>query len=465
MVDDRRSYRRAELLIGALHLADAIEPICRTNTFGLMLPTSGAFPIAALAGWFLGKTIVPLNYLLKPDDLRYVIEDCGTDTIITSQTLLDAIEARPEARNLVKLEDIDFTGFPTPRWPTPAEGDDLALLVYTSGTSGRPKGVMLTHGNISANIRQIQRHVQFTRRDVLLGVLPQFHSFGLTVLTLLPLTVGCRVVYSARFVPSRIVALIRRHRPSVFIGIPSMYGGLLRVKDARPEDFASLRYVVSGAEPLPASIFEAFRERFGITINEGYGLSETSPVTNWCRPGEWRPGSVGPPLPGVTERIVDPETARPVPPGRDGEVWIAGPNVMKGYFRLPEQTGRVFRDGFFRTGDIGRLDRDGHLHITGRLKEMLIVGGENVFPREIEEVLDANPSVAASGVVGRRDDVRGEVPVAFVELGDGATFDEGALIRWCRARLPGYKAPRRIVHVPRLPRGPTGKILRRELDG
>ncbi len=490
IVDDRRSYRGIDLLIGALHAAEAIASTSRTSTVGLMIPTSGAFPIAALACWMLGKTVVPLNYLLKPEDIRFIIDDSETDCIVTVGPMLEFLhgahkDVPPDADGVppylrgsggevqvLRLDHVDFAGVPELRIPALASDDDLAILLYTSGTSGKPKGVMLTHGNVSANIRQIVEWVGFTRREVLAGVMPQFHTFGLTALTLLPLTVGCKVVYAARFVPQRIIRLIREHNVTALIAIPSMYNAMLHVKDAGPEDLSSLRYTVSGGEPLPASVFEGFRERFGVILNEGYGLTETSPVTNWCRPHEFRLKSVGRALPRVSERIVDVETGQDLPPGRDGEIRIKGPNVMRGYFKRPAETAAAFDDrGYFRTGDIGRMDSDGHLFITGRLKEMLIVGGENVFPREIEEVLNKHPGVRESGVVGVMDEIRGELPVAYVEMRDDPSrtdgarcpFDERELLRWCRERLAGYKVPRHIRVLEALPRNATGKVLRREL--
>lgn len=475
-IDDRRAYKRLEILWGALALASEIDRVSRSRTVGVMLPTSGGTPMALLAGWMLGRVVVPLNYLLKPEELKFVVEDCGADAIVTAQPLLEHMGLGKDGAVLpgagaalggarvIRVEDVDFKTPPEPRWPALAGEDDLACLLYTSGTSGKPKGVMLTHGNLRANIRQIVEWVQFTDREVLLGVLPQFHSFGLTVLTLMPLTIGCRVVYTARFVPQRIVKLMREHRPTAYIAIPSMFNAMLHVKDAGPEDFSSLKYPVSGGEPLPEAVSRGFRERFGVTIAEGYGLTETSPVTNWCRPQEYRARSVGRALPGVRERIVSVETGRDVGPDEDGEVRISGPNVMRGYFRRPEETRAAFdTDGWFRTGDIGRLDAEGHLYITGRLKEMLIVGGENVFPREIEEALNAHESVKDSGAVGKVDPIRGELPVAFIELREGAAFDERALTTWCRGRLAGYKVPTEIRVVEALPRNATGKVMRREL--
>lgn len=464
VVDDRATYTRGKILAGAAVLADRLRSVGSTQTVGIMLPTSGLFPIAALAAWMADRVVVPLNYLLAKDELQFVIDDCGCDTIVTVGPMLDHLGHRPRVGTLIELDKMDFKAMPEPRWPALSADDELAVLLYTSGTSGRPKGVMLTHGNITANVRQIFDWVDFTSRDVVLGVLPQFHSFGLTVLTMLPLAAGAKVAYTARFVPGKIVRLFREHRPTYFIAIPSMYNALLHAKDATAEDFASLKCAVSGGEPLPRAVANAFRERFNITIAEGYGLTETSPVTNWCRPQDYKPGSVGMPLGGVRERIVCVESGRDLPADADGEIRIKGPNVMRGYFNRPADTAAAFDElGWFRTGDIGRIDRDGQLFITGRLKEMLIIGGENVFPREIEEVLNAHPAVKDSGVVGKADPMRGEQPVAFVELKDGQQVDATTLISWCRGKLAGYKVPAEVRVVDALPRNATGKVMRRQL--
>jgi acyl-CoA synthetase (AMP-forming)/AMP-acid ligase II len=243
-----------------------------------------------------------------------------------------------------------------------------------------------------------------------------------------------------------------------------MYNALLTVKDATADDFKSLRIAVSGGEPLPKPVADQFRERFGVDICEGFGMTECSPVTHVRLPEDDAPGSVGRPLPEVVQRIVDPATGRDLPPGVDGELRLAGPNIMAGYLNLPKETAAAFdAQGFLKTGDMARIDERGFLWITGRIKEMIIVGGENVFPREVEEVLDAHPDVFATGVVGERDDMRGETVVAFVEPEQGKTPDPEALRAWCRDRLAGYKVPRRVIVIDALPRNPTGKIMRRAL--
>lgn len=475
VVDDRGTYSYGKLLAGSMFVAREIKRATQARHVGVMLPTSGAFPITLLGTWLAGRVPVPLNYLLAKEELQYVIGDSDIDTIITSTQMLEFIggaEVIPEGIKIIELEKVRFKGLPPLRWPPNPSDDELAVLLYTSGTSGRPKGVMLTHGNIQSNAEAAAVHANITKADTFLGVLPQFHSFGLTVLTLLPLRIGARVVYTARFVPRKIVSLIEEHRPDIFIAVPSMYGALLSVKQAKPESFKSIRLAVSGAEPLPDATFETYKERFNLNLLEGYGLTETSPATNWSTLDRNKRHSVGPALPGVGNIIVDAE-GNPVGPNVDGEIILTGPNLMKGYYKLDEQTEQVITTitppgsskpaRAFRTGDIGKLDEDGFLYITGRLKEMLIVGGENVFPREIEEVLNNHPSVKASAVIGKQDGMRGEVPIAFVEIEEGVEFDESAIRNHCRESLAQFKVPKEIHVLDELPRNPTGKIMRRAL--
>jgi long-chain acyl-CoA synthetase len=463
VIDDQRTWRGIDLMVVAWHLAREIDRTSRAQRIGVMLPTSGAFPAAAIAAWTLGRTVVPLNYLLSRSDLEYVARDAGLDAVVTVGPMLDFIGGPIAGLAEIRPDRMRFTGIPPVRMTNPLQRDDLAVVLYTSGTSGRPKGVMLTCGNIAANVRQCQEWVEFSRDDMILGVLPQFHSFGLTVLTMLPLATGARAVYTARFIPRKIVDLAKQHRPTALVAIPSMYNALRLMKDAGPEDLRSLRFTVSGGEPLPDAVYDGFHQKFGIEINEGYGLTETSPVTNWCRPSEQRRKCVGRALSGVDQRIVSPDGAV-LGPNQDGEVRMKGPNIMKGYLNLPDETAAVFDEhGYFKTGDMGRLDEQGFLSITGRIKEMLIIGGENVFPREIEEVLNRHESVKDSAVIGMQDGMRGEVALAFVELKEGASFDESALKAFCREHIAGFKVPRDIRVVRELPRNPTGKIMRRKL--
>jgi long-chain acyl-CoA synthetase len=465
VVDDQRSWRAVEVLGGALHLARLIEQVSHRPHVGVLLPTGGAFPMAALAIWMTGRVLVPVNYLQTPADQQYIIDDSEMDTLITVGPMLDFVGFRPRNVRLIELDKVrhSFKGVPPLRLPPLAESEQTAVILYTSGTSGKSKGVMLTHGNLRSNVRQMCAHVGLTSANCFLGVLPQFHSFGLTVMTLVPLIIGAKVVYTARFMPRKLIELMREHKPDIFVAIPSMYNALLHVKDARPDDWASIHMALSGGEPLPSAVRQAMLDQFNVTLREGYGLTETSPVASVNTVRDTRPGSVGTLIGDVRCRIVD-DQERDLPRDQEGEIRLTGPNIMKGYYKLPEQTAACFdARGYFRTGDWGKLDADGFLHITGRIKEMLIIAGENVFPREIEEVLNQHPTVKDSAVVGRQDPMRGEVPVAYVELHEGASFNEKELRQFTASKLPSFKVPRDIRCLDALPRNATGKIVRRML--
>ena len=334
-IDDQRSWRGGMMLLLIQHIARRIKQTTDAERIGVMLPTSGLFPAALVAAWSAGKTVVPLNYLLSRDDLDYVTKDAGLDTIITVKPMLDFVGGLPEGIKPLMLEDIKI------RFPPLSRGhrwkpEDLAAVLYTSGTSGRPKGVMLTAGNLQSNVEQVRKWATFTRKDVLFGVLPQFHSFGMTVLTLMPLSVGCRVIYSARFIPKKVLESLQKHRPTAMLGIPGMYNALRMQKKISPDHFSSLRYIVSGAEPLSDDVYDSFKKKTGREITEGYGLTETAPVTNWCMPEDNRRGTVGQSLPDIDQKIVaDDGTVQPT--GSEGEVRIKGPQRHEG---LPEPPGR-----------------------------------------------------------------------------------------------------------------------------
>ncbi len=464
MIDDARSYRGIDLLVAGMHIADQVDAKTAQSRVGMLIPTSGIFAAAAYGIWSSGRTAVPMNYLLDEKTLNYIIEDCGCDLIIASRKLIEHIGFVPKVKTIVYLEDMNFKAMPSPRFPKCTSSDNLAVVLYTSGTSGKPKGVMLSHANLLANAAQLHEHIGVQRSDIFLGVLPQFHSFGLTGLTLIPMLFGCKAVYTARFVPKKIIGLIKDHRPSIYLAIPSMYNAMLTVKDATAADFTSFRIMLSGGEPLPEDVRIRFTDRFDQPIVEAYGLTETAPGTNVLLPEENRPGTVGRSLPRVTQRIIDPATGEILPHSTDGELRIKGPNVMQGYLGLEDETREAFDEhGFFKTGDMAQIDADGFLKITGRIKEMMIVGGENVFPREIEEILNAHPAVHASGVIGQTDSMRGEVPIGFVELEEDQAAEPDEIKQWCRDKLPGYKVPKRIEIIDALPRNGTGKIMRRAL--
>jgi long-chain acyl-CoA synthetase len=461
--DDNGSWTYGRLLAGALHLAEKLDALTARQNIGVMLPTGGAFPMVAMASWFLNRTLVPVNYLLAESERQYIIDDAEIDLLVTAGPMLKHLGGAPERVKLIELDQENFAGLPPLRFPPIIPRNQTAVILYTSGTSGRPKGVMLTHQNLRSNIFNTTKHLDVGQSDKFLGVLPQFHSFGLMALTMLPICTGNAVTYTARFVPKKIVRLIKTGKPTVFLAIPSMYNALMTVKDATAEDFSSLRIAMSGGEPLPKGVADRFKERFNIDIREGYGLTETSPIASANTGDNFRRGSVGQLIPGTNAKIID-DDGRTVGAEEEGEIFLAGPNIMAGYFKLPELTDEVIgEDGYFRTGDWGKMDADGYLYITGRKKEMLIIGGENVFPREIEEVLNQHPAIADSAVIGKQDDSRGEVAVAFVELHEDSEFEESAVRSYCREHLAGYKVPKEIRVLDALPRNPTGKIMRRDL--
>lgn len=463
--DDFRTWRGVTLWAASRHLARRIEDCSTRPNIGVLLPTGGAFPVALAATWMIGRTVVPLNYLLSKRELNWIIEHAELDLVVTAGPMLQKFGPLPDHIQTIELEKANFKGMPPLFRPVRRDDDHTAVILYTSGTSGLPKGVQLSVGNLAANVDQCIRWADFTKKDCFLGVLPQFHSFGFTVTTLLPLMLGCRGLYTARFQVSRVLELLRRQRPTALMAIPSMYNLLLVSKEARAEDFQSLRYIVSGGEPLPDAVYDGFAKRFGIRLCEGYGLTETAPVTNWTRPHEERRGVVGRPLDGVEERIVDPDSGDTLDPGHDGEIRMRGDNIMVGYYKDPDATAAAFdEDGFFKTGDMGQLSSDGFLSITGRIKEMLIIGGENVFPREIEDVLRRHPDVHDAAVIGMQDPMRGEVALAFVELEEGAKVASAELRKYCNGPLAPFKVPREVRIIDALPRNPTGKIMRRALS-
>jgi long-chain acyl-CoA synthetase len=281
---------------------------------------------------------------------------------------------------------------------------------------------------------------------------------------LAPIQLGATIIYMARFSAVAALNAIREHKVSMVFGVPSMYGAIARLKDAKPEDFASIYAMISGAEPLPATLREAFQKRFGVSLFEGYGLTETSPVVALNTPQVHKAGSVGKMVPGAQAKIVDDES-KPLGTDQVGEIWLKGPMIMKGYHNLADETTNALTaDGYFKTGDLGKVDADGFLHITGRKKEMIIVAGEKAFPREIEDVLTRHPAVAEAAVVGKKDPGRGEVVVAFVIEREGQTAKPDELRDFARQQgLPQWKVPREISVVKDLPRSPTGKVLKREL--
>lgn len=442
----------------AAGLAAQIQSETEQPRVGIMAPTSSACAASILACWYAGKTPVPLNFLLGPRELGQVVRDAGLDCVLTIEHFAAALAPIGLKTLLLSAQTLVPGRLETPS----AASSDTAAIIYTSGTSGDPKGVCMSFDNLVQNAKACIEYARMDSKQVFLSLIPQFHSFGFTVGTVAPLLLGVTAWYLPRFSPVAAVSTIAEKNVTILIAIPSMYGALAKMKNADREALASLYLAMSGGEPLSPVIIEAFHTRFGIDIMEGYGLTETSPVVAVNMPWAHRAGSVGRALPGIEVSTVD-EAGRPLPAGEVGELIIRGHCVMRSYHNKPDLTANVIKDGALHTGDVGRVDSDGFIHITGRAKEMMIVGGENVFPIEIESALCSHPAVAEAAVVGMSDDVRGEVPLAFVILNEQAEVGEKELRGFCREKLAGFKVPREIRIEQDLPRGPTGKILKREL--
>jgi long-chain acyl-CoA synthetase len=467
IMDDRRTLTFGQLRHGSNLMAGHINKLAPDQQrIGLLLPQSSAFAVAFGGVRWSSRVAVPLNYLLRPPELIDICRDAGVKTIFTIHYFDELAKSLQSAGfQVVFMEDLSFKKIPWPRRLPHRTPDDLAVILYTSGTSSSPKGVMLTSGNLDSNAADAIAHAQFNRQMTFLGVLPMFHALGLMAGFLVPLSLGCRVVYQARFSPPATLDLIIKHKIQVLVAVPTLYALLANCKSVSRESMASVMYAISGGEPLPLALLEKYKTDFGIDMLEGFGLTETSPMVSFCLPWAHKPGSVGKPLPNVELRIVD-ETDKPLGPNQDGELWIRGRNVMKGYLNKPAETQAVLTpDGWFKTGDIARIDSDGFLFITGRKKELIIMAGEKIAPYEIEEVIRQHPAVLLTAVIGIKDPQRGEVPVAFIQLEPGLTEKPTAhdIRVFVRQRLAPYKTPRDVYFLDDMPRSPTGKILKRAL--
>lgn len=453
---DYHGFRTAATQLAAHIAAQSAAP-----RVGVLAPASVAGATAVFACWYAGRVPVPLNFLLAPAELGRIIQDAGLDLVLTIERLAPAVAATG-LKALVVTPDL-LQPAAAGAQPLPvAAPDDVAVLLYTSGTSADPKGVCLSFDNLVQNVRAGVAAAELDGQHVFLGLLPLFHSTGFTATLLVPLLTGASIVYQSRFSPVAVVQAIEQRRVTVFVAVASMYGVLAEMKQVTPQQFASLSHPISGGEPLPPEVAAAWERRFGSRLFEGYGMTEASPIVSLNTHRHHRPRSVGRPLPGITVTAVD-ATGQPLPPGHDGELVVRGHCVMQGYWNRADLTAAAVRGGALYTGDIGHVDDDGFVFITGRAKEMMIVGGENVFPAEIERVLVQHDAVLEAAVIGARDSVRGEVPVAFVTLVEGQTADDVELRQFCRQHLAPYKVPRQVFIGGDLPRGPTGKILKRAL--
>ncbi len=495
IVDDKRTLTYRELVWASHLFVNHLRRLAPQEKFGdnlgLLIPPSSAFAVALGGARWDERILMPLNYLLKPNELLAVVKDSGMKLLVAITFFKPMAEALQKAIPQLTVIYIDELTWEKPSLmtmasiginpknlrkhlhPVPArKPEDVAVVMYTSGTAGLPKGVMLTNQNLESNATDSCDHARFTDKTVFLGVLPMFHTLGLQGCLLIPMMLGSKVIYQARFSPVSTLDLIQKHAIEVLIMVPTMYAIMAGAKSGNVETMKSVKIAVSGGEPLPVTLIEQFQEKFGITLMEGFGLTETSPIVSLNMPWAHKPGSAGKIIPEVRVKTVD-EAGNVLPIGVDGgELYIQGPNVMKGYYNQPELTAEVLTsDRWFKTGDIARIDDEGYLYITGRKKDMIIMAGEKVFPREIEDAIKQHPAVVVSAVIGVKDPARGEMPVAFVQLKSDADLlaantpkpTAQDIRAFVRERIAPYKAPKDVYFLEEMPKSPTGKVLKREL--
>ncbi|NES37545.1 long-chain fatty acid--CoA ligase [Micromonospora sp. PPF5-17] len=488
--DTRLSYAQLDGAANQVANLLAESGIRPGDRVALSCPNLPYFPVVYYGILKAGAVVVPLNVLLKAGEIAYHLQDSGAKAYF-------CFEGTPELPMGVEgwqgfggangcdhfflitadlqaaspIEDARTLGAAlagkSPRFETVVtEATDTAVILYTSGTTGQPKGAELTHANMVMNALTCWRLFGAVEEDVHLVTLPLFHSFGQTVQMNAGLYGGATLVLLPRFDAATALALMERERVTFFAGVPTMYWGLLSVvgkHGSAPTIAAKLRMAISGGAPLPVEILEQVEKVYGVRIREGYGLSETSPVASFNHPGrKAKPGSIGQPIWGVQMKLVDTDWNE-VPEGESGEIAIRGHNVMKGYHGRPDATAEVIRDGWFRTGDVARRDEDGYYFIVDRAKDMIVRGGFNVYPREIEEIILAHPDVSLVAVVGVPHESHGEEVKAFVIRDPGSRLTEGELVSWCKERMASYKYPRLVEFRDELPMTSTGKILKRRL--
>lgn len=463
-------FRGADHTFGALDQAGArtaawlsAQGLTTGDRIAVYLPNCVELIQLYLAAAKLGLIFTPMNVLYREREIEHILTDAEPKLLLTTAEMapLAAAPAKAAGVKTVLVEDLseltEEAGSPP---AAEIEGDSIAALVYTSGTTGRPKGAMLTHENFSANARNINECWRMTAEDRLLLSLPLFHVHGLGNGLHTWLSLGYKTRLLDRFRKETILDEFLSFEPNVFFGVPTMYERLLETPpDAAKKIGGFMRLFVSGSAPLPAATLERFRELFGHVILERYGMSET--LMNLSNPydGERRPGSVGFPMPNVSVRLVDAESGAEVEQGKTGEVLLKGPNVFRGYWRREQATAEAFtNDGFFHSGDLATCSDDGYYTLQGRSKELIISSGFNIYPREIEEFLSEQPGVAEAAIVGEADPLKGEVPIGYVVMAEGCALDPQALQETCRAALASFKVPRRFCEVDVLPRNALGKV-------
>jgi long-chain acyl-CoA synthetase len=454
---------------------------------GLLLGNSPFFVIGMYGALRLGATVIPINPIYTPDEIGYILNNGDVTTVIALDLLVPLAEKMhhtlPKVEHYIVCETPQGKGtsnsqlsihtklksfseivalgqlsFQVPE----VEEDDVALILYTSGTTGKPKGAMLTHKNLYSNARDVGIYLHMNEDDRVITTLPMFHVFCLTVCLNAPLLSGATILIDPKFSPKEIFRLVKKYEATVFAGVPTMYNFLYQYPEGEPKDLQSLRLCISGGAAMPVALLKSFEEKFKVVISEGYGLSEAAPVT--CFNPLDRPrkaGSIGQSIVHVENKIVN-ELGEEVPVGQSGELIVRGPNVMKGYYKMPEETAATIRDGWLYTGDMAMMDEEGYFYIVDRKKDLIIVGGYNVYPREVEEVLYNHHEIVEAAVIGVPDPDQGEAVKAYV-VSNNPDLTEEAVISYAKEYLAKYKTPTLIEFLQELPKNTTGKILRRAL--
>jgi long-chain acyl-CoA synthetase len=469
--EDTLSYRDLDDASARVAGLLATRNVGPGDPVGIMLPNVPQFAAAYFGVLRAGAVVVPMNPLLKAREVAYYLGDSGASVIFAWHAAADEAEigAKQADAEAIVVDPATFSDLLAPAMPAPEvvdrAGADTAVILYTSGTTGRPKGAELTHANLIKNAEVTGSDLlQLGGDDVIFGGLPLFHSFGQTCTLNTAVAAGASLTVLPRFDPVQALRMLADHHATVFAGVPTMYSALLSVPDRAAYDVSALRVCVSGGAAMPVEVLRQFEDAFGCIVLEGYGLSETSPVASFNHPDrERKPGSIGTPIRGVAMQVVD-AASNELPQGAVGEIAIRGHNIMKGYWQQPEATAdAISPEGWFRTGDVGRVDEDGYYFIVDRKKDLIIRGGYNVYPREIEEVIYEHPCVAEAAVIGMPHAELGEEVGAAVVLKPGASLAADELRAFVKAQVAAYKYPRRVWFVEALPKGPTGKILKREI--
>jgi len=452
--------------LAVAHLLSSRFGVKPGDRVALWLKNCPEFATALFGIFYAGAVAVPINNFLKPAEVNYILEDAEVDVVITDELLAaHEVELKAARTGLKLLRVEEFGSITRPenhQHSASQEEKDLAVIIYTSGTTGRPKGAMLSHGNLLHNVESCRLVLKCVTSDRMALLLPMFHSFMLTVGVLLPLCIGASIVLIRSLNPPKNVFMeVIQHQATVLPSIPQFFRAMTSSHMKIP--LPSLRMCISGAAPLPVQTLEEFKSKFEFPLIEGYGLSEASPVvTKNPLDGVRKAGSIGLPIPNV-EVTIQNDAGQELPSGEAGELCVRGGNVMMGYWKQPKETANVMRGDWLLTGDIGYKDADGYIYITDRKKDMLLVNGINVYPREVEEIIYQFPGVKEAAVIGIPDERRGEQALAYVVANEGVVVQPNELLHFLRSRLADYKVPKHVENLDALPRNATGKILKTAL--